>query len=426
MKTRFLLGVVVVVGLCLTLPIPSQRVVSFFSEGLQSVYAQGSADSKFWVFDGHLHPWASGYRRGGNWGDPDFSPQFTLPKAIEGGLGAAFFNTSVDEFFEANHIAVKEILEQFDHLYGQISLYPDQIAVATNAAEVRWLRREGKIAAIVSIEGAMAIERNFGVLRMLHRLGLREMNLVHNMEHYTGDGMYSTKNNGKGSGLTTFGRELVAELNRLGILIDLSHMAEQTIWDSIAASTQPLVTTHSGVRALNNRPGNWSNDMIQALANKGGVICVCFLPQQVSPEYDGKWHGGQPRGSGIMRGVMDMESLVYREDPTTIYDFIRERTSGGEERRVRVSRERRPDMPPLSKLIDSIDHIVRLVGVDHVGISSDWGGYSVNIQGIENAGEYQNVAQALLQRGYSREDVAKIMGENVLRVFEEVTSTTQN
>ena len=132
--------------------------------------------------------------------------------------------------------------------------------------------------------------------------------------------------------------------------------------------------------------------MIQALANKGGVICVCFLPQQVSPEYDDKWHGGRPRGSGIMRGVMDMDSLVYREDPTTIFDFIRERTSGGEERRVRVSRERRPDMPPLSKLIDSIDHIVRLVGVDHVGISSDWGGYSVNIQGIENAGEYQNVA----------------------------------
>ena len=101
----------------------------------------------------------------------------------------------------------------------------------------------------------MAIERNFGVLRMLHRLGLREMNLVHNMEHYTGDGMYTTKNNGKGSGLTAFGRELVAELNRLGILIDLSHMAEQTIWDSIAASTQPLVTTHSGGTRLEQQAG---------------------------------------------------------------------------------------------------------------------------------------------------------------------------
>jgi len=381
----------------------------------QLVQAQGSQDAKFWTFDGHLHPTSSAAGRGGDIGD-GLDPQFSLSLAEQGGLGAGFFNTSVDEFYEANHLAVKEVVRQFDHFYRQIGMYPDQIGVATNGDEVRALRSQNKLAAILSIEGAIAIESDLGVLRMLHRLGLREMNLVHNLANNIGDVMYTT---GKGSGLTDYGRELVTEMNRLGIVIDLSHTSEQTIMDVIDASTQPVTTTHSGARALVDRPGNWSDEMIRALAAKGGVICTAFLPQQVSQEYDRKWHGGRQRGSGIM----GLEPLVYRGDPTKIYDFIAERRGGGGS--GRMASERHQDIPPLSYLIDTIDHIVRLVGADHVGISSDWGGYPVNILDIEGAGEYQNIAQALLQRGYSREDVAKIMGENLLRVFDEVVSTAR-
>jgi len=381
----------------------------------QLVQAQGSQDAKFWTFDGHLHPTSSAAGRGGDIGD-GLDPQFSLSLAEQGGLGAGFFNTSVDEFYEANHLAVKEVVRQFDHFYRQIGMYPDQIGVATNGDEVRALRSQNKLAAILSIEGAIAIESDLGVLRMLHRLGLREMNLVHNLANNIGDVMYTT---GKGSGLTDYGRELVTEMNWLGIVIDLSHTSEQTIMDVIDASTQPVTTTHSGARALVDRPGNWSDEMIRALAAKGGVICTAFLPQQVSQEYDRKWHGGRQRGSGIM----GLEPLVYRGDPTKIYDFIAERRGGGGS--GRMASERHQDIPPLSYLIDTIDHIVRLVGADHVGISSDWGGYPVNILDIEGAGEYQNIAQALLQRGYSREDVAKIMGENLLRVFDEVVSTAR-
>ena len=330
--------------------------------------------------------------------------------------GGDFFNTSVDEFYEANHLAVKEVIRQFDYFYRQIGMYPDQIGIATTGDEARALRSQDKIAAVLAVEGAIAIESDLGVLRMLHRLGLREMNLVHNLANNIGDVMYTT---GRGSGLTAYGRELVAEMNRLGIVIDLSHTADQTIMDVIDASTQPVTTTHSGARALVDRPGNWSDEMIQALAAKRGVICTAFLPQQVSSEYDRKWHGGRQRGSGIM----GLEPLVYRGDPAKIYDFIAERRGGGGS--GRMASERRQDIPPLSYLIDTIDHIVRLVGADHVGISSDWGGYPVNIRGIESAGEYQNIAQALLQRGYAREDVAKIMGENLLRVFDEVVSTAR-
>lgn len=412
MKARFVVPFSLVLGLCLAL---------FFEPGSVFPAAQDS-ETEFWVFDGHMHPTSTAYRRGGNIGEPGPDPRFTLSLAMEGGLGAAFFNTSIDEFHEANHLAVKEAVKQFDHFYRQIAMFPDQVGVATTAEEIRELRRERKIAAIIAIEGAIALESDLGVLRMLHRLGLREMNLVHNLENNIGDVMYTTKNGGKGSGLTAYGRELVAEMNRLGILIDLSHTAEQTIFDVMAASTQPVTTTHSGARALVDRPGNWSDEMIRTLANKGGVICVAFLPQQVSREYDAKWHGGRQRGSGIM----GLEPLVYRGDPTKIYEFIAERTSGGGSGRAEMARRRRQDIPPLSNLIDHIDYVVRLVGVDHVGISSDWGGYMVNIKGIENAGEYQNIAQALLQRGYSREDVSKIMGENLLRLFDEVVSTATN
>lgn len=398
-----------------------------FSTSFGSLFsrsAQNQETGKFFVFDAHMHPTFAAYRRGGNIGDPDFSPQFTLDMARQGGLGAAFVNTMVDEFYTANHLAVKEFLRQIDHFYRQIALYPDQIGVARNAEEVRALRKEGKIAAILANEGGHPIEDDLGVLRMFHRLGLREMNLVHFLENSIGDVLHTTKNNGRGSGLTAFGRELIAEMNGLGIVIDVSHMAEQTVLDAVVASVQPVITTHSGVRALVDRPGNWNDEMIRELADKGGVMCLGFLPQLMSQDYHNKWNAGRPPlGSLFMRGVKDMESLVYREDPTTIYDFIEQGSRRFESGRGEVTRQRRKDMPPLSKLIDQIDYVARLVGVEHVGIGSDFGGDAVNLEGIESVGEYQNIAEALLQRGYKQADVAKIMGENLLRVFDEVVRT---
>jgi len=309
---RFTLRLLIVGALLWVLTLSLSIFGPDFSRGFLTSHAQSSSDRTFFVFDGHMHPTSSAYRRGGHIGEPGPDPRFTLSMARQGGLGAAFFNTSIDEFHEANHLAVKEAVKQFDHFYRQIAMFPDQVGVATNAEDVRALRNERKIAAILAIEGAIALESDLGVLRMLHRLGLREMNLVHNLENNIGDVMYTTRNNGKGSGLTAYGRELVAEMNRLGIMIDLSHTADQTIFDVMAASTQPVVTTHSGVRALVDRAGNWSDEMIRTLADKEGVICVAFLPQQVSREYDAKWHGGRQRGSGIM----GLEPLVYRGDPT--------------------------------------------------------------------------------------------------------------
>ena len=142
----------------------------------------------------------------------------------------------------------------------------------------------------------------------------------------------------------------------------------------------------------------------------------------VNQEYQDKWHAGRPRGSALM----GLEPLVYRGDPTKIYEFIEERANRGASNRGRMAEERRKSLPPISDYIDHIDYVARLVGVDSVGVSSDWRGYPVNIKGIENAGEHQNIAQSLLKRGYSDEDVANIMGENLLRVFDEVVRTARN
>jgi len=417
MKSRILMGVTFTVFLCFILSSKFTALPSF-SAFIEPVYAQDSGEL-FWVFDGHMHPTWSVYARGGTIAEPNSDPRFTLPLAERGGLGASFFNTSIDEFLEANHIAVKEALRQFDHFYREVARYPDQLGVATNAEQVRALRRQGKIAAILAIEGALALESDLGVLRMFHRLGLREMNLVHLLGNNIGDVGFSKENNGKGYGLTEYGRELVAEMNRLGILIDLSHAGEQTIMDVMDVSTQPVATTHSAARALGR---GWSDEMIRKLARMQGVICVPFLPMVVNQEFAKKYHSGPPRGSSIV----GLEPLVYRGDPTKIYDFIEERTSRYSSSRSERARQRSSDSPPLSDLIDNIDYIARLVGVEHVGISSDWGGYPVNIKGIENAGEYQNIAQALLKRGYSREDVAKIMGENLLQIFDEVVRTAKH
>ncbi len=157
--------------------------------------------------------------------------------------------------------------------------------------------------------------------------------------------------------------------------------------------------------------------MIRTLAKMNGVICVPAMPQINTPRSESRKR--PPRGSRLM----GLEPLLYKGDPTTIYEFIDERSNAGEARRAASIDERRRNTPSLSIFIEHIDYIVRLVGVDFVGISTDFGGFPVNLKGMENAGDYQNIAQALLDRGYSREDVAKIMGENMLRLFDEVVRT---
>ncbi|MCH8820018.1 MAG: dipeptidase [Acidobacteria bacterium] len=416
---RFTVRLLILGGLFLALSYSLQLFsLPFWPEFLTS-HAQGPEIKKFFVFDAHMHPMANAYRGGWNVGEAN-DPQFSLSMARQGGLGAVFANTSVDEFYSVNHIAVKEVLRQSDHMYRQVVLYPDQLGIARDADQVRALQKEGKRAIILSISGGSALESDLAALRMLHELGLRLISPMHFFKNSIGDIAISKENNGKGGGLTPFGRELVAEMNRLGIVIDLAHASEQTSRDIIEASTQPVINSHVAARGVLDRTGNWSDEMMRVLARKGGVICVpTGLPQRVSRAFSEKYPGrGVPRSR-----ITGTGPLLYTGDPSQIYDFINERNQENELRLEAQRRERYPDIPPLSEYIEHVDYMVKVMGVDHVGISSDWGYPKALVKGIENAGEYQNIAQALLRRGYSDEDVAKIMGGNVLRFFDEVVKT---
>ncbi len=382
-------------------------------------HAQSSAP-KIFVFDAHMHPMANAYRGGWNVGDPN-DPQFSLSMARQGGLGAVFANTSVDEFYSVNHIAIKEVLRQFDHMYRQVVLYPDQLGIARDADQVRALQKEGKLAIILSISGGSALESDLAALRMLHELGLRLISPMHFFKNSIGDIAISKENNGKGGGLTPFGHELVAEMNRLGIVIDLAHASEQTSRDIIEASTQPVINSHVAVEALVDAPLNWNDELIRFLGQEGGLIGIPFIPQVISAAYHEKW---PPRRTATPSSrITETDPMEYMGDPAKIYDFIREQTRGGGSSRAERARRQRADLPPLSDYVKHIDHVVNLVGIDHVCISTDWGATITSAKGIENAAEFQNVAQALLDSGYSQEDVAKIMGGNLLRVFDEVVKS---
>ena len=386
-------------------------------------HAQSPEIQKFFVFDAHMHPMANAYRGGWNVGDPN-DPQFSLSMARQGGLGAVFANTSVDEFYSVNHIAVKEVLRQFDHMYRQVVLYPDQLGIARDADQVRALQEQGKLAIILSISGGSALESDLAALRMLHELGLRLISPMHFFKNSIGDIAISKENNGKGGGLTPFGYELVAEMNRLGIVIDLAHASEQTSRDIIEASTQPVINSHVAVEALVDAPLNWNDELIRFLGQEGGLIGIPFIPQVISAAYHEKWP--PRRTANPSSRVTETDPMEYMGDPAKIYDFIEEKTQGSGSGRLERARRQRADLPPLSEYVKHIDHVVNLVGIDHVCISTDWGATITSAKGIENAAEFQNVAQALLDAGYSQEDVAKIMGENLLRVFDEVVKTAPN
>ena len=395
-------------------------VLLWFLTSCAEVPQQSPETGKVFTFDAHMHPMVGAYRGGWNIGDSN-DPQFSISMAQEGGLGAVFANTSVDEFYSVNHIAIREVLRQFDHINQQVALYPDQIAIARNAEEVRALREEGKLAVILSISGGSAIESDLAALRMLHQLGLRLISPMHFFKNSIGDVTSSEENDGKGSGLTSFGRELVAEMNRMGIVIDLAHASEQTSRDILELSTQPVINSHVAVTAIVDAPLNWSDEMLQLLGEKGGLVGVPFIPQVLSPEFHEKW---PPNRTAVPSSrITETDPMEYMGDPAKIYDFIAEQSQGSGSRRAERTRQQKEDLPPLAEYIKHIDHVVALVGIDHVCISTDWGATQVSIQGIENSAEFQNVAQALLESGYSEEDVAKIMGENLLRVFDEVVST---
>jgi len=342
--------------------------------------------------------------------DPGDIGHLSLDKARRGRLGAEFFSIWVDPETNQGHFA-QHTFDLIDSVYEQAARHPDRMMMAFSVADIERAHREHKLAALMGIEGGHSIENDMHLLRDYYRLGVRYMTLSWSNTNEWADssGDINDVKVQHHNGLTDFGRQVVREMNRLGMMVDVSHVADKTFWDTIANTKAPVIASHSSARALTDAPRNMTDDMLRAVAKNGGVVQVNFFSGFVDEDY---WKAVQAQRKDEQAAVQKyIDELKAEGKPARYIDVdLMER-----EWMAKIPR------PPLKSLIDHIDHIAKVAGVDHVGLGSDFDGVSGAMpQGIDSAADLPKITQALLDRGYSEKDIKKILGGNLLRVFGEV------
>ncbi len=329
-----------------------------------------------------------------------------LPRMKKGGMGAQFFAVYVSSSYtEGNHSA-KRALDMIDTVkHDIIAKYPGDFMFATTAADVREAHRQHKIAALMGIEGGHAIEDDLRLLRDYYDLGCRYMTLTHTNSNHWADS--SGDPNKPNNGLTPFGKEVVLELNRLGMIVDISHVADKTFWDAIEASKAPIFASHSSARAISNVPRNMTDEMIVALAKKGGVVQINFDCGYLNPEAA----AATAEQAAKMAPVTAELRAKYANDPEELRKALLEARRENADPRIRAT---------LADVVKHIDRVVDLAGIDAVGLGSDFDGVSCVPEELNGVDKWPNLTRALLEEGYSRDDVLKIYGENTLRLMTQV------
>src|ERR1035441_6449251 len=342
--------------------------------------------------------------------DPNDHGHISLDKAKAGNLGAEFFSIWVKPETNQGHFA-RHTLDLIDSVYEQAARHPDRMTMAFSADDIERAHREHKLAALLGIEGGHSIENDIHLLRDFYRLGVRYMTLSWSNTNEWADSSGDI-NNPKvehHNGLTEDGKKIVREMNRLGMLVDISHVADKTFWDAIAATKAPVIASHSSARALSNHPRNMTDDMLRAVAKNDGVVQVNFYNGFIDEDFR---KAMEAQAKDAAAAVQKYTGQLKSEGKPVNYVDI-----------DRIEREwmAKIPRPPLKSLIDHIDHIAKVAGIDHVGLGSDFDGVSgATPQGIDSAADLPKITQALVERGYNASDVKKILGGNLMRVFREV------
>ena len=342
--------------------------------------------------------------------DPNDIGHISLDKARRGNLGAEFFSIWVEPTTNQEHFA-RHTFDLIDSVYEQATRHPDRMMMAFSVADIERAHREHKLAALMGIEGGHSIENDIHLLRDYYRLGVRYMTLSWSNTNEWADssGDIDDPKVEHHNGLTDFGKQVVLEMNRLGMMVDISHVADKTFWDTIATTKAPVIASHSSARALVNAPRNMTDDMLRAVAKNGGAVQVNF--------FDGFDDENFRKALESQKKDQDAATKKYVEQVKAEGKAV---TYVDEDRIEREWMAKIP-RPPLKSLIDHIDHIAKVAGVEHVGLGSDFDGVSgATPQGIDSAADLPKITQALLDRGYSADDIRKILGGNLLRVFGEV------
>src|SRR5882672_5425651 len=333
-------------------------------------------------------------------GTPPVPYRTSIERMKQGGLTAEFFSLYIRPWYVAHGGAARRTLDMIDSVYRAVERHPNDLMLATSAADIRRAKKQKKIAALLGIEGGHAIENSLATLREFHRLGVRYMTLTWNNTNDWADAGRGEKIH---HGLSPFGEEVVHEMNRLGMLVDVSHVSDETMSDALDVSKAPIVASHSSARALSDVPRNIPDDLLRRIAKNGGVVQVNFYSYFIDEKTVGPQSDERNRR---LKAQNDALTAKYADDP--------ERLS--EEKSKLEAANPLPPLP-LSKLIDHIDHIVKVAGIDHVGLGPDFDGANDFPQGARDVSMYPNITYELLKRGYSEPDIRKILGENFLRVF---------
>ncbi len=341
--------------------------------------------------------------------DPKDPGHISLDKAKAGNLGAEFFSIWVDPETNQGHFA-RHTLDLIDSVYEQAARHPDRMMMAFSVADIERAHREHKLAALLGIEGGHSIENDIRLLRDFYRLGVRYMTLSWSNTNEWADssGDINDPKVEHHNGLTEGGKQIVLEMNRLGMLVDISHVADKTFYDAIAISKAPVIASHSSARALTNHPRNMTDEMLRAVAKNGGVVQVNFYNAFIDENYR---KAAEAQAKDLDAAVQALKDKMKTDGKAVSYI---------EEDRIEREWAAKIPRPPLSALIDHIDHIAKVAGIDHVGLGSDFDGVSgATPAGIDSAADLPKITQALLDRGYSAGDIRKILGGNILRVFRE-------
>ncbi|MGA7906247.1 MAG: dipeptidase [Candidatus Sulfotelmatobacter sp.] len=342
--------------------------------------------------------------------DPNDTGHISLDKARRGNLGAEFFSIWVEPETNRGHFA-QRTLDLVDSVYEQAARHPDRMMMAFSAADIERAHKEHKLAALMGIEGGHSIENDIRLLHDYYRLGVRYMTLSWSNTNEWADssGDIDDPKIQHHNGLTDFGKQVVLEMNRLGMMVDISHVADKTFWDTIATTKAPVIASHSSARALTNAPRNMTDDMLRAVAKNGGVVDVNFYSGFVDEDYREQSIPVGKQAADAIKVFLEKQKAEGKTVPYTDIDHIEREWA------AKIPR------PPLKSLIDHIDHIAKVAGVDHVGLGSDFDGVAgATPRGIDSAADLPKITQALLDRGYSAENIHKILGGNVLRVLREV------
>ena len=345
-------------------------------------------------------------------GKPNTDHMTDVPRMKKGGMGAQFFAVYVSAtYVEGNHSA-NRTLQMIDTVrHDIIEKYPGDFLFATTAADVLRAHRRHKIAALLGIEGGHAIEDSLRLLRRYYDEGVRYMTLTHaNSNHWADSSGDPNKPN---NGLSPFGKEVVLEMNRLGMIVDIAHVADKTFWDALETSKAPIFSSHSSCRAISPVPRNMTDEMIQALAKKRGVVQINFSCDFLNPEVAKADEATIEK----RRALRDQLAQKYANDPDGMRRAQQEaRTAvGGSELRA-----------TLGDVVKHINHVVAIAGVDAVGLGSDFDGIGCAPEGLDGVDKWPNLTRALLEQGYTAAEIRKIYGGNTLRLMSEVERVSKS